>query len=1031
MAASLMSGLTLSAPGTAHAEPATEGTIDFYVSALGSDTTGDGTKANPFKTAQAAQEAVRQLSVLEQDVRIIFEPGTHYLGEPIEIGVKDSGRDGHTVSYTSEPGASGETRLVGGVPVTDWEKTEDGLWKAPVPEATGEDGFWTMFDNGSRLTNARTTDEQAMYRPPKDISHLQVIRGGTSWFGEALKVIKGDKGFLDTEYPKSNYAQRVAYYQGAREYIDEPGEWAIEEDYVYLKTDYGDPKEHEIVAPTVDTIFEIQGDGEKSIETFEQVDEGELVKDVTIEGLTIEMNDFGPNFLAHSGRLREGWGTERPDSQEWDMNMIGMVHISNAKNITVKDNKLLNSGRIAVTLLNCAHDNTVAGNLIDDAGVAGVWLIGDNPNKQSQAHNKRNTITNNVISNLGYWISHGAGIYIMTSSDNEISHNDISYSPRYGISMKGYADDNINTMYQTNRSSRNLIAYNYVHDTGARSNDGGGIEGWYPGRDNVIDHNIIYNAYTGVPSTNWRGHSIFLDDAVRYTTVTNNITYDTKSPAVNAGVMVKGIELNIKNNVFDTSLASDGAANIQINQRPTYDQSFDHNIIYSDLGGTVNSDGTWSEEGDGKRDAFHYRNSYEVLNFKSFDQNLYWNAQGETKFRIGTDTTLDLPAGWISFSDWQKNNEGFDAASAEADPKFDYHATDKYDYRLAVDSPAWDLGIHSIEASGIGVTSDYKFATDNTVKSVYVLNDPEGGDGTDIKAETAGGTYQLYAVARTAERFQLTDFQADWSSSDPTVATVDANGLVTLHKSGTVKITASYQGVEGWFTIVNTQADVPDVTPEDKPDTTPDVKPDTKPDTMPDSNPSSGSGQNAGTGVATVTDTEPALVANSLRAEASSVVMAKGKKLTVDALGTLSNGKADKLTYKSSKKSVVKVSSKGKLTALKPGTATITISTASNGTAGKPLTAKVKVKVVKKAAKVSSVKLSPVPRQLKVGQTMTLTAKWSKASAGITGIAITSSDKSIATVDKVGTLTAKKAGTVKITVNVSGVKKSYKVKVAK
>jgi uncharacterized protein YjdB len=40
---------------------------------------------------------------------------------------------------------------------------------------------------------------------------------------------------------------------------------------------------------------------------------------------------------------------------------------------------------------------------------------------------------------------------------------------------------------------------------------------------------------------------------------------------------------------------------------------------------------------------------------------------------------------------------------------------------------------------------------------------------------------------------------ATWSSSDPPVATVDARGVVIARAPGTVRISASYQGVVAWY----------------------------------------------------------------------------------------------------------------------------------------------------------------------------------------------------------------------------------------
>ena len=123
--------------------------------------------------------------------------------------------------------------------------------------------------------------------------------------------------------------------------------------------------------------------------------------------------------------------------------------------------------------------------------------------------------------------------------------------------------------------------------------------------------------------------------------------------------------------------------------------------------------------------------------------------------------------------------------------------------------------------------------------------------------------------------------------------------------------------------------------------------------------------------------------------------------------------------YSTSKSSVAKVSSSGKITAYKAGKATITTKiTLSNGTT-KSFTTKITVKKPYMSVKGSTtVKKgsSVIYKATKYG--VSGTAKWSV------------SNQKIATINsKTGKLTAKKAGTVKVTVKVGSVTKTITVKV--
>ena len=132
-------------------------------------------------------------------------------------------------------------------------------------------------------------------------------------------------------------------------------------------------------------------------------------------------------------------------------------------------------------------------------------------------------------------------------------------------------------------------------------------------------------------------------------------------------------------------------------------------------------------------------------------------------------------------------------------------------------------------------------------------------------------------------------------------------------------------------------------------------------------------------------------------------------KKTLQIKATVKNSKG-KTTYTSSNKKVAKVNSNGKITGVKKGTATITVT--NNG-----VSKKFKVTV-------NNPKLNKSKLNLKKGKTFKLK---------ITGKAgtqkYTSSKKNVATVSKKGIITAKKKGNATITVKTNGLKLKCKVKV--
>lgn len=93
------------------------------------------------------------------------------------------------------------------------------------------------------------------------------------------------------------------------------------------------------------------------------------------------------------------------------------------------------------------------------------------------------------------------------------------------------------------------------------------------------------------------------------------------------------------------------------------------------------------------------------------------------------------------------------------------------------------------EDNAIVVT--YESGSDNTKTATTVTIDANGITNTDVYTGTAAGSL---SATVTADGSAISGASFTWSSSDPDVATIDANGTVTLVAAGTTTITASYAG---------------------------------------------------------------------------------------------------------------------------------------------------------------------------------------------------------------------------------------------
>lgn len=142
----------------AEGQPMTRVPGTFYVSPQGNDQWSgtlpepapDGTDG-PFATLGQARLALRAMA-RDMDRRVILRAGTYYLDEPLALVAEDSGTADHPVLYTAAPGE--RAILSGGRRISGWEAGEDGVWRAPVPDA-GEWDFRQLRVGDERQRLAR------------------------------------------------------------------------------------------------------------------------------------------------------------------------------------------------------------------------------------------------------------------------------------------------------------------------------------------------------------------------------------------------------------------------------------------------------------------------------------------------------------------------------------------------------------------------------------------------------------------------------------------------------------------------------------------------------------------------------------------------------------------------------------------------------------------------------------------------------------------------------------------------------------
>lgn len=147
--------------------------------------------------------------------------------------------------------------------------------------------------------------------------------------------------------------------------------------------------------------------------------------------------------------------------------------------------------------------------------------------------------------------------------------------------------------------------------------------------------------------------------------------------------------------------------------------------------------------------------------------------------------------------------------------------------------------------------------------------------------------------------------------------------------------------------------------------------------------------------------------ATSVTVSPTSKFLQKGKSFTIKATVTSETATDKSVKWTTSKKKVATVNSKGQVKGKKFGTAYIT-ATAKDGSGA---SATCKVQVIRKVSKIT---LNKYTAKLLVGNTLKLKAKITPKNASIKGVAWSSSDNSVATVDSSGRIHGIAPGLVKI-----------------
>ena len=627
---------------------------EVYISPQGNDS-WSGEKEKPFRTLERA--FLEAETILVDTFFINVTSGDYQLNRTLCL----------SKSLKSPIVVRGyelnKPRFLGGIKIEGWEKYKDNVYRAYVPEVKLYDfTFEQFYINGKRATWARTPNKDwyfikghkeypyvpgarfadyAIQKLELDKNDMRSLNGLSAnelsevrfrfyhkWDITQKQITYAcpDSGFIYIQgkgmkpwNPITNGSRYIMY--GYKSALDEAGEWYLDrlEGYVYYIPEEGENMETaECIVPTLHQWMIMKGESQFPL------------KDIRFENISFQYSTFR---MPKNGN----------EPMQAAAAIEAAIELENVKNISFVDCEMLHTGGYAVWFKSACTNNRIDHCYIADLGAGGVKIGMPIYTKDTAMISRCNVVNNSIITHAGIELPCGVGVAIFHSSDNQITHNEISDLRYSGVSVGwvwGYNNsksiwtnilrkDGTVDFVQTelvSPSVRNLVAYNHIHHIGwGELSDMGAVYTLGESPGTRIVNNIIHD----ILSYDYGGWGLYTDEGSSGVEMSSNLVYRCKSGGFHQHY---GRENRIENNIF----AYGHFYQVQYTRtEPHLSFYFRHNIILQDKGETLS--GPWES---GNLD---------------LDYNLYWHVNGEPKF------------GKYSFKEWKKLKEKH---SILADPMF-------------------------------------------------------------------------------------------------------------------------------------------------------------------------------------------------------------------------------------------------------------------------------------------------------------------------------------------------------------------------
>lgn len=522
--------------------------LKLYVSTTGSDS-NNGSELSPFLTIQKAKDEVRTYIANNYTgaIEVLLNGGRYDITDKLDFTNLDSGNDNLTITYKAMDFA---TPVISGGRTVSSITDNAGIWEFNLSNPY-DGGYQDIYVNDRRVKRANTgyvnvTSASVSgdigggkYRRTigLDSSLVTTLNNLTALELEQVTGVYYKKWHhitfkIETINTTTNTITSVGdfmtstaevgtdirlFFENIPSTLTTKGEFIFDGTvYKYYPLDGETIGGSEINIPILNRFIEFTGTNSN------------LLNNVSFNGLTIKYSSY---LLTPFNQQQAAYNTNP------------LAYFNFTKNTTISECIFEKTGQHSIRFEEGCINNTIYKNLFDDLGGGGIY-IGQTSSTNEGDYNlyptTYTTADNNIIRNGGKNIATSVGIMVGESSNNTVTHNDISNLFYTGITNGWeFIYGNPSQAYS------NTIKWNHIYDLNLDGllDDLGGIYNTSSQPNTIIENNIIHD----IDSYSYGGWGLYLDQSSQFMNVKDNLVYNTKNGGIQQNQALGNF---IRNNIF-------------------------------------------------------------------------------------------------------------------------------------------------------------------------------------------------------------------------------------------------------------------------------------------------------------------------------------------------------------------------------------------------------------------------------------------------------------------------------------------------